>query len=268
VNIELITAAITVAVLTAVVGLRSATSGKVAITLNDAIIAAIAAALVLLISGKLTKIGVGETGVTIETAKEAILNSAAVSIEQQVEKLPVEPVEQALKGGTGEIPNMIQKRVQGLDLRLGAGYYNASDIAEYLNTLTKHHFFRYVIFLNSDDKLFGMVEARSLLSVLNTPNSGLSLNDFVDAVNRGNGQTLAQLPGFVSASNAVTGKSDKRDVLTRMENSRLDWLPVVDEQRHLVGIVDRSRLTASMILDVTNRLQPKQSTSESGSPQK
>ena len=109
-NIELITAAITVAVLTAVVGLRSVTSGKVVITLNDAIIATIAAALDLLISGKLTKIGVSETGVTIETAKEAMLKSAAVSIEQQVEKLPVEPVEQALKGGTAEIPNMIQKR--------------------------------------------------------------------------------------------------------------------------------------------------------------
>jgi len=32
-------------------------------------------------------------------------------------------------------------------------------------------------------------------------------------------QTLAQLPGFVPAEDAVTEKSDKRDVLDRMEKS-------------------------------------------------
>jgi hypothetical protein len=45
----------------------------------------------------------------------------------------------------------------------------------------------------------------------------------------------------------VTKKSDKRDVLDRMEKSGRDWLPVVNAQGQLDGIVDRSRLTASMI---------------------
>jgi len=44
------------------VALRSATAGKVEITLNDAIIAAIAAALALLVSGKLSKVVVGSEG--------------------------------------------------------------------------------------------------------------------------------------------------------------------------------------------------------------
>jgi hypothetical protein len=84
VRIELITAIITVAVLVGVVALRSATGGEVEITLNDAIIAAIAAALALLVSGKLSKVVVGGEGVTIERARDAILSSAAQPISQQV----------------------------------------------------------------------------------------------------------------------------------------------------------------------------------------
>jgi len=82
VNTELIVTIIAITVLVGVVALRSATAGKVVITLNDAIIAAIAVALALLISAKLTKIVVGSEGVTIETTRDAILSSAAQPIAQ------------------------------------------------------------------------------------------------------------------------------------------------------------------------------------------
>jgi CBS-domain-containing membrane protein len=62
----------------------------------------------------------------------------------------------------------------------------------------------------------------------------------------------------VPTEDAVTKQSDKRDVLTRMEKSGRDWLPVVSANGQLDGIVERSRLTASMILDVTNQLQAAQ----------
>ena len=81
-NTELIVTIIAITVLVGVVALRSATAGKVVITLNDAIIAAIAVALALLISAKLTKIVVGSEGVTIETMRDAILSSAAQPIAQ------------------------------------------------------------------------------------------------------------------------------------------------------------------------------------------
>lgn len=93
---ELVIAVITIAVLAGVVTLRSVTARKVEVTLNDALIAAIAAALALLVSGKLSKVVVGTEGVTIETTKEAILSAAAKPIAQQVKPLPVLPLEQAL----------------------------------------------------------------------------------------------------------------------------------------------------------------------------
>jgi hypothetical protein len=49
-----------------------------------------------------------------------------------------------------------------------------------------------------------------------------------------------------------------------METSNRDWLPVVGANGQLAGIVERSRLVASLILDVTNQLtnQAKQGTPE------
>jgi hypothetical protein len=258
VRIELITAIITVAVLAGVVALRSATGGKVEITLNDAIIAAIAAALALLVSGKLSKVVVGSEGVTIETARDAILSSAAQPISQQVKPLPVAPLEQALKGGLAEMPDMVRRRVQGLDFMLGFGGYDQAVIKSYLETLTRYDFFRFIIVLTPDNRLFGMIDARSLLTLLQDPSSGETFQDFATLLSRGNDadrRKLSQLPGFVPASDAVTKQADKRDVLDRMEKSGREWLPVVNAQGQLDGVVDRSRLTASIILDVTNQLR-------------
>jgi hypothetical protein len=53
----------------------------------------------------------------------------------------------------------------------------------------------------------------------------------------------------------VNRQSDKRAVLERMEKYALDWFPVVNESEKVEGIVDRSRLIASMILEITNQLE-------------
>jgi hypothetical protein len=54
----------------------------------------------------------------------------------------------------------------------------------------------------------------------------------------------------------------------RPNHANSDW-PTCSRRlkasHHLIGIDDRSRSTDSMILDVTNRLQPNQPTSEAGS---
>lgn len=103
-----------------------------------------------------------------------------------------------------------------------------------------------------------MIDGRSLLATLEDQTSGITFQEFTSLLNRANDvdrQKLAQLPGFVSSSNAVTKQLDKREVLERMQNAGRDWLPVVTAQGQLDGVVDRSRLTASIILDVTNQLR-------------
>jgi CBS domain len=257
-QIELITAAVAMGVLVAVVALRSATSGRWEITLNDALIAAIAVALVLLVSGNISKFNLTTSGVTFEMAKTAILASADKPIQQQVAPLPVIPVEESLKGGVAEIPEMVRRKVQGLDFVLGFGGYDANAMKTYLETLTRYDSFRFVIIQSPDRKLVGMLDARSLLALLQDASSGENFQGFATLLNRANDadrHKLENFPGFVPAKDAVTANTDKRDVLDRMEKSRRSWLPVVDSQGRLAGIVEQSRLTASMIIDVTDRLR-------------
>ena len=69
--------------------------------------------------------------------------------------------------------------------------------------------------------------------------------------------SLSRLPGFVSVDQAVTRKQSKRDVLRQMEKIAVDSLPVVDQSGLFFGMVDRSQLTASHILEVSDRLEGK-----------
>jgi chitodextrinase len=55
----------------------------------------------------------------------------------------------------------------------------------------------------------------------------------VELLNRGNADDLAhlaKLPGFVPAHDAATVKTEKRDVLAKMESTATDWWPVVNAQ--------------------------------------
>lgn len=135
ITVEFAIATIAVLSLAVAVGLRSLTAGRVEITVNDMIVVAITVTLALLLTGRLAKVAVGTSGVPIETAREAILFSAAKSIAAQVKPLPVAPVEQDTKGGMSEIPGMVRARIQGLDFRLGSGGYVAAATRSYLETL-------------------------------------------------------------------------------------------------------------------------------------
>jgi CBS domain protein len=245
---------VAVLVLVAAVALRTVSQGKIEIKLNDAIIAAIAVALALLLSGRITKLAVGSGGLTVETA---ILKASAKPIAQQVTALPVVRVEEALKGGVDEIRSMVDRKVQGLDFLLGAGGYQPDVIQQYLSTLTNYTFFRFVILLDRDRNLVAVVDGNKLFRVLSDPASGQTFAGFAALINRASGDDVAQLaklPGYVPATAAVSPQADKRDVLEQMEKLATDWLPVVKDGK-FAGVVERSQLTASLILDVTNQLR-------------
>jgi len=51
----------------------------------------------------------------------------------------------------------------------------------------------------------------------------------------------------------------KHKVLAKMDSLRVDSLPVVGETGNIIGTVERSQLTASLILEVAARLEGKSS---------
>ena len=252
-----VTVLIAFGLLVSSVVLRGATHEKWEIKLTDITIAAIAVGLSLVITGKVRKLVVGKEGFTIETAERAIRDSADRPIESQVSLLPVEEIESAIKMGVGEIPRLLRRRIQGLSATLGRRY-DGPALQQYLEQLVQHPSFRYLILLDQDDRLFGMVDARILLAKFEETGSTQAFAKFAEQLNDGDEarHKLTQLRGFVSASEAVDSQAEKRRVLVQMEKAGWTGIGCKTKQKGLQsGIVDRSKLVASMILDIANRLE-------------
>ena len=66
---------------------------------------------------------------------------------------------------------------------------------------------------------------------------------------------LATLPGFVSSEKALHKKDDKRKALEMMNSEDAQVLPVLDQEEKFDGIVDRSKLTASILTEIAQRVE-------------
>ncbi len=191
----------------------------------------------------------------------AIVASGKQEIKEQVTQLtaslPVTVIAEATKGSTSQIPLRIQQKTQALDLIIGSNGYTGDAIEAYLLNLTAYDFFKYVIFVQSNKALFGMIEARTLFALLQDSQSGWTYQRFADAVNGGSEtdrSQLSQLPGFVPKTESVDAQTQKREVLERMVRGRKEWLPVAQADGRFQGVIDRTNLIASIVLDVTDRI--------------
>ena len=66
---------------------------------------------------------------------------------------------------------------------------------------------------------------------------------------------LEALPGFISAEKALHKENDKRKALESMNTLDAQVLPVVDDAQKFDGIVDRSKLTASILTEIADRVE-------------
>lgn len=65
---------------------------------------------------------------------------------------------------------------------------------------------------------------------------------------------MSSIPGWVGKDQAVYKTEIRREVLVLMEETGSSVLPVVSDDGQFLGIVDRSRLTTSIILDIMDTL--------------
>jgi CBS domain-containing protein len=173
--------------------------------------------------------------------KEASAQTFSLSLEG--DKIEFSTIEQEEKGGTDRIDRMIEQRTPALAFVLGRkGYYNQHAIEDYLRRLTQHEFFKYGVFIDASGKFQGMTDARKLLRQLD--NLGL-----VKVIEE---RALDAIPGVAIQSVSATGS--KRQALQIMHDHNLNELPVVDEDARLVGVVERNKLTSSILMQLVSDL--------------
>ena len=170
------------------------------------------------------------------TARPFSLNLDGTKIEPEV--LPANE-----KEGMEAIPRFIEKRVPAMTLQIGRqSYYYGPAIMEYLERLTKHDFFRYVVFVDGSGQFIGLVPARTFYEQLHTHNINI-----VSVIEKGD---IKILDGIVTS--AISTNSNKREVLEKMAAENVTELPVIDEGKRFIGVIDRDKLTSSVVLDLVS----------------
>lgn len=258
--------AVGVAFMVAAVVLRARFGEKYELKTIDLALLILPLLFVLLITGKLKVLDA--FGVKADFS-ELFADAAATTIKQQVVNTDspgfdevLHMPEMAAKGGVREIPQLLEKKTEALLFQLGHGGYYGPAIQQYFDALYASSYLKYVVILDPTGKLFGIYNALDLTVAFRTQ-GGAAYADFAAWLNRPDDygrNMLARLPGFVGTEQAVARELSKRDVLRRMDELRVDSLPVVDKDGVFVGTVERSRLTASLILEVADRIAGKTGT--------
>lgn len=242
-------------VILAVLVLLRARNSRFEVKTSDIVVAVVPVLVFLLVTGRLQKFEIGEGGVKIETAFVEASASAIASQVTPLTGLPTEPIEIDAKAGVERIPELIARKAEGLSFRLGRrGYYYGPAIQDYLVQLARGPFLKYLIIENADGTFFGSANARDIIATFQAPRPPFTADNLASWLNEDDTEALARLPGFISAKDALTKETDKAQALQRMESANVDTLPVVNEQKRYVGIVNRSRLTASLLIDVSKSL--------------
>jgi CBS domain-containing protein len=240
--------------------LRVQSGGRYEFKTGDLVFLVIPLLLVSLATGKIK--GLDLFGVKadlsalwVEAAQAKIEKQVAPAASASVQDV-VHIMEMGAKGGTPDLQRLLQRRVEALEFRLGFGY-NGSAIQAYFDALSGSSQLRSIVVNNQDGTQFGMYLAGDLIGYLRvTREQGYA--ELGQRLNRGDETSRAELrklPGFVGAEHAVTASTSKRESLARMEQLNVDSLPVVDNGRRFVGTVDRGKVTASLILTVTDKVE-------------
>jgi len=232
--------------------IRLKTGNRFEIKNTDILLAVTPVVLFLLITGKITRFEFGM--LKFETAFK---NAASKEIDSEIislNDLPVRSLEPGLKLGVNKIPELIEKKSEALEFRLGYGRYYGPAIREYLNSLSGYPFFKYIIFNKMNGEFFAIMNAQHLFTLINTKSSPYNPSDLARWLNTPDEKILKKLPGTILLQDALMVKTDKNKALQKMEDLNVEFLPVVDEKNRFQGIVDRSRLLTSLIVDVSNKL--------------
>ena len=258
------------------VWLRARTANRFEIKNTDVILALVPMALWLFLTGKITEFAFGEIKIS-----NAFHDAAKAPMKEQVLILPpIDAVSMYEKGGSNEIPRAINAKSQALTFHLGGrGHYVGSVVFQYLDQLTQYPYLRYVVLQNPNDTFFGLADARQIAAILRnnqraqnsaessaTPMEGeqtmdrsgggarLTAQNLADWLNANKTEELATLPGFVGAKDALDSKADRDKALQQMNALDVQTLPVVNEGHRFVGVVDRGKLTATILTEVAAKV--------------
>jgi len=236
-----------------------------AIRPTDLVIVILPAILWLLASGQIQSLKLGTGGLEV---KSALQRAARSPITMQIEKMPISTLSVI---GKEELDRIVSTGPQALVLEKHTEeWWDEYTVEESIRQLSKTEGFRLFVFEDGNGRFIGAISASDLVRTLRAdgwerylnppqPGSGNYLLDVATLKlilnNQAPESVLKQARGFLNQDDALSNSVDKKTALAKMEELNTSWLPVIDRRtRKLFGVVEQSRLAASLVLDIMNAL--------------
>ncbi len=168
--------------------------------------------------------------------KEA--TATPVSLKLDGDLIKPENISRDEKSGINRIESFKKNRVAAITLVVGKqGYYSNYAIQEYLIELTPLSFFKYVVFEDRSGKFKGVIWGTKLLEEMR--NNNLNLVELIES------EDIEKINGIMTT--AVSMGSSKQMSLQLMDKTGLAELPVVNDSNRYVGVVERDKITSSIV---------------------
>ena len=241
-------------VLIILVIIREKSGTRFEIKNTDLMLALIVPVFILFVSGKIDSFEFGDLKV-----QAAIVKASETKVKTQINILetgvPIEAVKKHAKRGVKEIPRLVKAKTEVLTFELGQGNYYGPAIKKYIEELGKTQHFKYLLITERDGSFWGLSDATRFVAPQQGYVADITPQQLAHWLNSGNQSKLRQLPGFISKEYSISQSMNKSDVLTKMEQLHVEQLPAVDDNGKFIGVVDRSRVLASMMLEITSKLR-------------
>lgn len=233
------------------IAVRGALGDQYEVRINDILVLVLPFLLWLFATGQISSFELGGEKLTV---KAVFAEAGSRPIYGQVNKIPVQPVSSADKGSLNEIPALRKKKIEALSLHLNTNiYYDSYVFSEYIRQLGTLSTFKWITISDTSGKFLGAIDILGGGKALLEPGAVERLVEILNMIQPAS--NLTDFPGFVPAIDSLSSDTDKQTALDRMEKTGMSWLPVVNIDRQFIGVVDRGRLTTSLILDVSRALQ-------------
>ena len=173
--------------------------------------------------------------------KEATAKPVSLQLDGDIIK--PEQISSDEKEGLSKIDSFIRRKVTAVTLKINKPhYYNNWAISQYLERLTPYSFFKYVLFVKEPNVFVGIIDASALYDQMRNSN--------FDLVARLEAGRIEDIAGVSTTS--IQSGSSKEASLHLMDKLGLAWLPVVDEEGHFKGIVERDKITSSIVAQLVS----------------
>jgi len=171
------------------------------------------------------------------------VTSTPVSLQIDGNAIKPEQISRDEKEGLGKIESFKRNRVAAITLVVGKrGYYVNRAIEKYLKELTPFSFFKYVLFEDKSGEFRGIISGIKLLEELRS--GGINLVKLIESGD------ISSINGISAIS--VTLGSSKQKSLQVMDSNGLSELPVVNDLKSFIGVVERNKITSSIVAQLVS----------------